>query len=476
MWKNIYFLICFNNFCLLWAQQGQSVPATVNSFSPSLTYDAKKLYEMVLDIYPTTVTLLKDPRLSNNVHKMFDLGFMSHDPSSYIRTISDVTYKVNNPREMGNSARVVTDDSTLKYPNNAGTLPPNTIKNQQRYIWWVASGKSRPNLPGEIYNGGIYLIDMTAQRWVPVPIYQEQNVGFSNVAWVDMDMDGLKDCITIKGGSNNAELAWLKQPQSDSGMWIYNQIQTNISNVGGTYFKVANMNFASGRGRLMIVVAGKTTAQLTIFWVADDLHNDWSLTTLIRSHVISNAGPFESVEITDLNGDGRLDILTTVSANRGTPGSIIAFETPRNGFGTNQRWRKRKLYEFPPTPTLYSKTFPGMAMAFKAYSTSNTRNGLAKKHILISGKDDKKVYILTPLTWSPVIWRFSIKTILDDNCVVGTPAVNDVDGDGLAEIFIPCGNKLHVMKYQPVNYASRISFGVGSTTILLSCLVLLNFI
>ena len=30
---------------------------------------------------------------------------------------------------------------------------------------------------------------------------------------------------------------------------------------------------------------------------------------------------------------------------------------------------------------------------------------------------------------------------------VGTPAVQDVDGDGNVEIFIPNGRRIHVMKY-----------------------------
>ena len=43
--------------------------------------------------------------------------------------------------------------------------------------------------------------------------------------------------------------------------------------------------------------------------------------------------------------------------------------------------------------------------------------------------------------------RLQCLQIFEDKYAVGTPAVGDVDGDGGAEIFIPTGQKIHVLKF-----------------------------
>lgn len=48
--------------------------------------------------------------------------------------------------------------------------------------------------------------------------------------------------------------------------------------------------------------------------------NDWTRDTMIRTEVIATDGAYVNVEMVDLNIDGRLEVLTSVSAVAGRKG------------------------------------------------------------------------------------------------------------------------------------------------------------
>ena len=94
--------------------------------------------------------------------------------------------------------------------------------------------------------------------------------------------------------------------------------------------------------RLLIICAGARDAQLTIYWV-DDPDNDWTRTSRIKKNIIGKDGSYVNVEIVDVNGDGRLDILTSVTGMRGHPGKVLCYEVPENTAFTKGVWRKHVL-------------------------------------------------------------------------------------------------------------------------------------
>ena len=59
----------------------------------------------------------------------------------------------------------VTDYTTIRTPNSVGTLPENTIDSQPEYVWWVTSGRFGSGSDLATNDGGIHLIDLTADRW-----------------------------------------------------------------------------------------------------------------------------------------------------------------------------------------------------------------------------------------------------------------------------------------------------------------------
>ena len=60
---------------------------------------------------------------------------------------------------------IVADYTTVMNPNKIGVLPPATVDDQPSYAWWVASGFSDTRSGFTTNVGGIFLIDMTAEKW-----------------------------------------------------------------------------------------------------------------------------------------------------------------------------------------------------------------------------------------------------------------------------------------------------------------------
>lgn len=53
-----------------------------------------------------------------------------------------------------------------------------------------------------------------------------------------------------------------------------------------------------------------------------DIDNDWTQTSKIRYLEIARGEAYVNVEVVDLNGDGHKDILTSVAAFGGKPGTL----------------------------------------------------------------------------------------------------------------------------------------------------------
>ena len=104
-----------------------------------------------------------------------------------------------------------------------------------------------------------------------------------------------------------SELIWMQQPPTNS-KWAISIIDKDV---GGNQFKTMWIKDGDS-DRLLIICAGARDAQLAIYWV-DDPDNDWTRTSRIQKNIIGKDGSYVNIEIVDVNGDGRLDILTSVT-------------------------------------------------------------------------------------------------------------------------------------------------------------------
>lgn len=395
-------------------------------------------YSLELDVTCQVVKLIEDPEFSSKAVPIYDLVYLASSPAAQVRRIPDIALKLAEPNQMQSQTRIVAEG--IAVPNDVGVLPQGSIGGMTANVWWIAAGNIGSNTAGrEAQTGQVYMLDMTKQAFNPQTIVSSPGYGFTHIDWVDMDLDGNADAIAIRTKPTGSELIWMQQPPTNS-KWAVSVIDKDV---GGNQFKTMWIKDGDS-DRLLIIVAGARDAQLAIYWV-DDPDNDWTRTSRIQKNIIGKDGSYVNVEIVDVNGDGRLDILTSVTGMRGQPGKVLCYEVPENTAFNKGVWRKHVLsQEFEPS-TNYRTLSPGGVYAFYP-----GKSPTEKPSILVSGADDGKVYVLKPKSWSSYIWHYTTTIILKRNSRIGVPAVADVDGDGNVEIFVPELNYIHVLTYKGV--------------------------
>lgn len=149
----------------------------------------------------------------------------------------------------------------------------------------------------------------------------------------------------------------------------------------------------------------------------------------------------------DLNGDQKPDLLVTI--NDENNGTLIAYELPKSGDIRTGKFVKHVIASgFKPLVHAKGRGAPGQAAVVQFYSST-----IRKKPILIlSGDDDGSVYLLEALKDDdPEDWQYSIRPIFQSKSTIGQLSVEDVDGDGHPELFIPVYNEGLVLIYRLID-------------------------
>ena len=417
------------------------------------SFDAVHRWSLELAVEATKCYLLENKQMSNKMAPIYDLAYLAASPYGQIRKIPNIGSVMNNAELVHANNRIVLSD--ISDPNYLGSVPDGAFKNMPSNIWWLSTGTFRtikqPGYAGVGISAGqnwgqseatISLIDVTKpivnKNAIP-KIQQISGWGFSQVEWVDMDGDNNVDCVTIRIKNDQAELIWLRQPTKNK-LWDINII---IEDINGQNFKVVKILDDDGTERILIIVAAVYRSELVAVWV-DDPDNDWTRVNKIRTKVIDSGANFYSIDVVDLNGDGRADILTSIAGVRGQSGGIVAYEIPTKIENPKAKWRKHILSTDFSSMSSFNRMTPGVSIPF--IPTFNSK----KPCILVSGQDDGQVYVLKPTSWSVHIWKYETKVILRRPKSIGRPAVQDIDGDGIVEIFVPEGNYIHFLNYIPV--------------------------
>jgi len=147
---------------------------------------------------------------------------------------------------------------------------------------------------------------------------------------------------------------------------------------------------------------------LTLFWC----DKPWHLCspTDVQSRDVSSAsdGPWFSVSVHDLNGDGVDDVLATTNRNDGL-GAVYGFEVPSDArTGT---WTSHRLGPagFAPHFRLPGQGGPGTATAFRLNMGAPERKAM----VLVSGDDNATVCMLTAFVpGDPTNWDYRLVRLL----------------------------------------------------------------
>jgi hypothetical protein len=234
-----------------------------------------------------------------------------------------------------------------------------------------------------------------------------------------------------------AELVWLKPPSSPNSEWVEKVLTGD--NGPGVAFCLTDID---GDGKVEVVAAQYFVApQLSIWYCDSENWSDCVNGTNVKSVVIDNSekAPFFAVEWTDLNNDGKKELLATTNTANGN-GAVFVYEQKQQSNIQNKNvkisdytFTKTKIADgYKPTKAfLPGRGAPGRATSFYIHDNDT------KKAILVSADDGGFVDLLVPSSGTGNSFSFDKIRVLNSTGTVGSPSIMDVDGDGFADFAVP---------------------------------------
>lgn len=385
--------------------------------------------------YAGYTTLLRTWTLNST---SWALAISCFDP---VPTTTDYVYNVPNIQwQLTSQITPLVVTNQIVWPN--GIVPADPLV---PYSYIVPSGFL---VPGKS-NGNLYFISSSG----PVALVPKERTNwfYHDAAFKDMDGDGHLDIVTGRAnvpviGTPTTQLVWLKNPGNltVAGPWKLNYIlaeggpdvQLQFAQVDGLNVNPRISLFSLDCILLQVLFANSYfTRKLQMFW--SDSDPLWSNASQIHlRHIDYEPMSYGYVQLTaDLNGDQKPDLLVTV--NDEFNGSLIAYELPPSGDVRRDTFTKHVLATgFKPRTQAKGRGAPGQAIPVQFSSPSKPRK---KPVLVLAGDDDGCVYLLEALhDDDPSNWEYSTTVIhRSSKSTIGQVSVEDVDGDGHPEMFVP---------------------------------------
>jgi hypothetical protein len=301
----------------------------------------------------------------------------------------------------------------IDWPNEITPIPEHIFG---KGYFAVASGFL---VPGRS-TGSIYILDSNTGI---VRAISEKKRGYfyHKVIWFDINGDGRLDIVSARAkkpiiGATDGELVWFEQPVNTDDIWREHLIA-----------KGPDVNFLiedlDGDGNIEILATEFFEKKLSIISRVGDT---WEKRTLDDT-----LGSAFDIELVDINGDGKDDLLVT-NHEGDEKAAVFAYEIPAN---LQKPWPRHTLIDGIVTENFGIKqASPGSAFAINI--PKEDKKGL-KPGIVFGGDGSTKVHYLKPLSSDTSDWSYSEEILVDTNSTIGTLAAGDLDGDGRAEIFAP---------------------------------------
>lgn len=323
-----------------------------------------------------------------------------------------------------------TIEGSLTWPNEV-TYAPSSVFGQDGVV--VAGGFL---VPGKS-NGGIWF-STHGQEWIN--LFTAKNYFYHRVRFFDVDGDGQLDILTCRAtkplfGPGTGNLVYLKPEDSSRPMGPWKE--TVVGPHCDTFFEIADLN---GDGKDDIISAEFWGNSLTMISSTNPKNSFANPKDLVYNVIDSHDGHIFDVQLVDLNGDGKKDVLVTNhQGNKEAPhGSVYGYEVPQN---IKDPWPRHLLAtNFTVLQKGFAQASPGSAQAF--YPVQGN-----KPLIALAGDGSQRAYVLEPNSQDASDWSYNTRQIHDCKSTVGSLAIDDVNDDGHMEIFIPCYDAGYVAVY-----------------------------
>eukprot|EP00475_Leptophrys_vorax_P004872 TRINITY_DN1290_c0_g1_i1.p1 TRINITY_DN1290_c0_g1~~TRINITY_DN1290_c0_g1_i1.p1 ORF type:complete len:417 (-),score=125.51 TRINITY_DN1290_c0_g1_i1:37-1287(-) len=344
---------------------------------------------------------------------------------------SGSVYFVDDPKNIwaSNTGAATESVGGFKWPNSVVPVPESISPNSVL----VADGFLVPFKD----TGGLYIIQGTNGDFgssKPIKISTDKSGWFyHNATFIDINGDGKIDVLSARANkgifSSGGELVWLENPGSVTGAWTEHVITEGPE----VMFQVHEMD--GDDSTIDLIAAQFFSAKLRAYFFSKaDPSQGYSV------DIDTALGQAYSIQVVDLNADGKKDLLVTTHEN-GAKSAVYAYEIPENVNGTWTRHTLAGASNFPVTEGGFNQYAPGFAYSFfpKIDSPDNK-----KPSILVAGDGSQSAYLMTP---GAADFEYSIEVITKVNGVIGSIGIADVDGDGYVEFFVPDYDQSQVIAY-----------------------------
>ena len=361
----------------------------------------------------------------NNANSLFVSSFHAFG-SDYVYRINDAASIANSDFSSASETHV---PGSITWPNDVTYAPASVFGTEGILVGggFLVPGKS---------DGGIYYSPTDSSgnsgNWVEI-VSGGSGWFYHRALLADIDNDGKQEIVSCRAnkpifGSTGTMLVSLKptDPNTPQGAWT----ETELGPGCDALFTVADLD---GDGKPEILAASYFTSQFNLFHstasTAFANPSDVNMITLD-----SEIGAAFDVQVVDVNGDGKKDLLVTNHQGSGASpsGSVYAYEIGSSILDPTAYTRHTLADGFPVTQGGFNQASPGSAIAF--HPTPQTQGGAA--YIALAGDAAQIAYVLVPVDGQE--WGYTVTELHDCGCTVGKLAVGDVDGDGFQEVFVPC--------------------------------------